>query len=48
MNKISNKNMSEFNFCYPDYIFPNENELIEFRCPINHGILRNPVTDECP
>ena len=38
---------NELNYCFPDYIFVNKEEISEFTCPINFGILNDPVTDTC-
>lgn len=49
-NNIINNNIhyhEELNYCYPDFIFVNKEEISDLICPINFGILNDPVTDTC-
>lgn len=49
-NSIINRNShyhNELNFCFPDFIFVNKEEISDLICPINFGILNDPVTDIC-
>lgn len=33
--------------CFPLNLFKNKEEMSDFICPINFGVLNNPVTDNC-